>query len=559
MKTPALQKLRGKLAADEPVYGLWITLESASITEMAVALGLDWVVIDAEHGHLDWRDILEHIRATVRSETVALVRVAELNAALVKRVLDIGADGVVVPWIESADQLRQAVAFAYYPPKGIRGIGGERATGWGQCTAEHVAEANDNVMVVPIIESVTGGRNIQSLLAVDGVEVFFFGPADYSSTAGHAGQWEGPGVAEQILATKDAIRKAGKHCGVLGTDDDNLTRRLEQGFRMLGLGSDTGMILRSLGGSLASVGLNRKIHPTLTPRDAESPAPPAALARAPESLRPDRTPIITAVGEGPTLELAQGVTMACLVGPNTNARNLTTGIVTIQPGAGLPCQTHTFSQSFTLLDGHVTVEVQGRRYSLNQLDNITVPRGIAHSVINADRSAPADLHCAMATDKPDGELVDRFFSRRTMPTESIGQPGAERVTRLDPKAEPEPGQQAMLIDHFNAELMPGMEMSGGYGLFYTGQRLLAHAHDFDESICIIRGQATCLVEGTRHYLSDCATALVPRGRVHYFMNELEEPMAMLWVYAGPMPERIVIDEQCAADPAEGGCWDRQEV
>src|SRR5438270_872005 len=126
MKVSAIQKLRRKLARDEPVYGLWVTLESASITEMAVALGLDWVVIDAEHGHLDWHDILEHLRATVRSDTTALVRVTELNIGQIKRALDIGADGVVVPWIETADQLRQAVAFAHYPPEGLRGMGGER-------------------------------------------------------------------------------------------------------------------------------------------------------------------------------------------------------------------------------------------------------------------------------------------------------------------------------------------------------------------------------------------------------------------------------------------------
>ena len=97
MKFTALTALRRKLADRIPVFGIWITLESPSITEMAVALGLDWVVIDAEHGHLDWKEILEHIRATVRSDTVALVRLAELNAGLVKRVLDIGADGVVIP------------------------------------------------------------------------------------------------------------------------------------------------------------------------------------------------------------------------------------------------------------------------------------------------------------------------------------------------------------------------------------------------------------------------------------------------------------------------------
>ena len=79
MKTAAVASLRRKLAADQPVFGLWVTLESPSLTEMAVALGLDWVVLDAEHGHLDWKDLVEHLRATVRSQTVALIRVAELN------------------------------------------------------------------------------------------------------------------------------------------------------------------------------------------------------------------------------------------------------------------------------------------------------------------------------------------------------------------------------------------------------------------------------------------------------------------------------------------------
>ena len=127
MKTAALTKLRQKLANDVPVFGLWVTLESPSVTEIAVGLGLDWVVIDAEHGHLDWKEIVDHLRTTVRSDTVALVRIAELNVGLIKRALDIGADGIVIPWIESAEQLRQAVAFSRYPTEGVRGIGGERA------------------------------------------------------------------------------------------------------------------------------------------------------------------------------------------------------------------------------------------------------------------------------------------------------------------------------------------------------------------------------------------------------------------------------------------------
>lgn len=254
MKAEAIRRFRQKLAADEPVYGLWVTLESASITEMAVAIGLDWVVIDAEHGQLDWREILEHLRATARSHTVAIVRLAELNGGLIKRTLDIGADGVMIPWVETPAQAREAVALANYPPAGKRGIGGERATAWGRCVAEHVAEAKANVLVVPIIETVTGARHIEEICSVPGLGYIQLGPADFSSSAGYAGQWEGPGVAEQLLAVKDAARRHGLACGVLSTGNENLSMRKEQGFRVLGVGSDAGLLLRGMSAAMESQG-----------------------------------------------------------------------------------------------------------------------------------------------------------------------------------------------------------------------------------------------------------------------------------------------------------------
>ena len=305
MKTTAIKKLKAKIAADEPAYGMWITLESPSITEMAVALGLDWIVIDAEHGHLDWKEIVEHVRATVRSDTVALVRLTERNISLVKRALDIGADGVVIPWMETADQLREAVAFAHYPPAGIRGIGAERATGWGQCIPEHIAEANEHILVVPMIESVRGGQNIGEMVQVKGVEMFLLGPADYSSSAGFAGQWQGPGVAEQLLAIKNAIVAAGKYCGVIATSEANLIERREQGFRMIGLGSDCGFLIRGLHTMLATAGRDRRINASLAPR-AEL-AEPAPLDRPPESFRPDRPEVMNDFGSGNKLDIQPGV------------------------------------------------------------------------------------------------------------------------------------------------------------------------------------------------------------------------------------------------------------
>src|SRR3954462_3558086 len=390
MKIEAIKQLREKLAADRAVIGMWVSLESASISEMAVALGLDWIVIDAEHGHLDWKDILEHVRATVRSDTVALVRIAELNASLIKRVLDIGADGVVVPWIETADQVRQAVAFSRYPPEGVRGIGGERATAWGQAMVQHTQEANEHVLLVPLIESVTGGRNIKEVAQVPGVELFFLGPADYSSSAGYRGQWEGPGIAAELRAVKDAVRAAGKHCGVLATSHENLIERRQQGFRMLSLGSDAGLLLRSLHGALGVVGQDRRLTASLTPEGAALPVTP--LARPPESVRPDRPEVMNEVGKNSLIELAPGVLLDCLVGTGNAARNLTTGLVTFEPKAKLPYHTHPVSESITVLSGSAFVGVEGRGDLLGPLDDIVIRRGVAHAAWNPSADTRGIVH-----------------------------------------------------------------------------------------------------------------------------------------------------------------------
>src|SRR5262249_4484411 len=150
------------------------------------------------------------------------------------------------PWVETADHLRELVAFAHYPPAGLRGIGAERATAWGQCIPQHIADANENVLVVPMIETVRGGQKIGEFGTCKGVDMFVLGPADYSSSAGFAGQWQGPGVGEQLLQIKNTIAAAGKCCGVIAMSERDLTERRAQGFRMIGLGSDCGFLIRGM-------------------------------------------------------------------------------------------------------------------------------------------------------------------------------------------------------------------------------------------------------------------------------------------------------------------------
>jgi 2-keto-3-deoxy-L-rhamnonate aldolase RhmA len=236
--------LKEKLAAGRFTRGLWVTLEAATITEIAVELGFDWVVIDAEHGHLDFKNILEHVRATRGSETTPLVRIAEVQQGLIKRVLDIGAAGIIVPQVTGPEEVARAVRFAKYPPLGIRGVGGERATTWSMHLAESTATANDRTMVIPLIETVEAYQSLDAIMSVPGVDALYVGPADLSASAGHLGQWEGPGVAEMVLAIKDRATARGLACGVMATSVDNARERNSQGFRMLGLASDTGLLIR---------------------------------------------------------------------------------------------------------------------------------------------------------------------------------------------------------------------------------------------------------------------------------------------------------------------------
>ena len=546
MKTLALQHFRSKLKQQTPVCGLWVTLEAPSITEMAVALGLDWVVIDAEHGHLDWREIAEHVRAAVRSSTVVLVRLQERNTALTKRVLDIGADGIVIPWMETAAQLREAVQDCRYPPEGRRGIGGERATVWGQCMAEHTAEANSQVLVVPIIESVAAIPHVPEMCGVDGVDVFFFGPADFSASAGFRGQWEGPGVADQILQLKDIIRSSGRHCGVLATGPENLLERVHQGFLMPGFGSDAGLLIRTLRQTLSL--LDRDLQPacSLDPRDGRTVTMP--LPAVPQRLQPDREAVVTVPANVTAIELEPGVEFRPLAGHREGARGLTTGIVTLGPSAALSRHMHPCSESITVLEGELEMAVEGRVYRLQPLDNITIPRWYPHTARNPDTTRPTRLHIALAATHPERCPVTREFPPECMPDDSTGRAGAERVTRFATAARLRGvGPGAEFVDYFNARLLPGLEMSGGFARFQPGGRLPAHVHDFDESICITAGTAACLVEGQRRLLQGCATAMVPRGRAHFFRNDSASEMDMIWVYAGPLPERIVVAESCAAE------------
>jgi 2-keto-3-deoxy-L-rhamnonate aldolase RhmA len=241
-----INHLKRKLARGETTLGLWVGLESPAVTEIAVTLGLDWVVIDTEHGALDYKDVAAHLRATRHSTTTPLVRIPELGVGVVKRVLDLGAHGIIVPQVGDAREVADAVRFARYPPLGIRGVGGDRATLWGMGLAAQTAIADRETMVIPLIETAAAHQDLEAILSVPGVDAVQVGPADYSASAGHLGQWEGPGVAGAMLAIRDAAASRGLACGIMTTSLADARARRDQGFRMIGLGSDSGLLIRAL-------------------------------------------------------------------------------------------------------------------------------------------------------------------------------------------------------------------------------------------------------------------------------------------------------------------------
>lgn len=244
--------LRPKLQAGQATLGFWVTLESATVTEIAAEAGVDWIVVDMEHGCLSYRDALDHIRAAKGSDLAVIVRVPTTTVDTVKRALDLGAHGVLLPLIRTAEELRAGFGHARYPLTGQRGLGGERAVRWGAAVESYVACANDETMVIPVIETADAIANIDAILDVPGLEAIFFGPSDLSQSLGHMAVWEGPGVADMILQTATKATERGIANGVIGTSPEDVARRQEQGFRMIGLGSDAGLLLRHLKRAVAA-------------------------------------------------------------------------------------------------------------------------------------------------------------------------------------------------------------------------------------------------------------------------------------------------------------------
>lgn len=229
--------------------GLWLGLADHYATEICAGAGFDWLLIDGEHAPNDLRTILQQaqvIAAYPQSHAIARVPMGHghVGQALIKQYLDLGIQTLLVPMVDTPAQAQTLVQSMRYPPLGVRGMGGSRASRWGR-HPNYAKEANDQVCLLVQAETREAIANLDAIAATEGVDGVFIGPADLSAAMGHVGNPTHPEVQEVIADAIRRIRQAGKGAGILTPDEALARRYLELGATFLAVGLDTNLLIKA--------------------------------------------------------------------------------------------------------------------------------------------------------------------------------------------------------------------------------------------------------------------------------------------------------------------------
>jgi len=237
--------VKGKLRCGEPSFGTWISLGPLQAVRILARSGWDWLTLDMEHGAFDWSEAALVCAAVADAGCVPLIRVPEGNVPYIKRALDAGAWGIVVPMVETVEQARLAVAAAKYPPEGIRSAGGGmHALNFQAGLEEYYRQANEEILVILQIESPLGIQNAEAICQLPGFDALFIGPNDLRFRMRRPdGQFPSPEELELAIDQVVQIgRKTGRPIGIHTMDPCEAQRRVEQGMQFLAVGSDLRML-----------------------------------------------------------------------------------------------------------------------------------------------------------------------------------------------------------------------------------------------------------------------------------------------------------------------------
>lgn len=245
--------LRRRILAGETLFGAWASLGSPGSAELVGRAGYDWVVVDMEHGNTTEAELLAHLNAIEVSGSVALVRPQSGERLRIGRALDMGAAGIVVPRLDTAEQVREAVTFLRYPPAGQRGVALlTRGARLGTVNHAGVAALNDDIVGIVQIESPSALAAADELASIDGVDVLFVGPADLSHSLGIPGQFSNPVYQDALRKVVAACRAHGKAPGILLYDHATFRPHLDLGYTFVGLGADVSFVNEGAKAALAA-------------------------------------------------------------------------------------------------------------------------------------------------------------------------------------------------------------------------------------------------------------------------------------------------------------------
>lgn len=232
------QEFRARLRGGEKLLGTMVTLASGASAEVLASLGFDWLFVDGEHGPLEARELTEILQA-VGDKTACIVRVPEAAEVPIKRALDLGAHGIIVPQVNTAEQAANVVRWARYAPEGSRGVGLARAHGYGLKFREYLSAANREIAVIVQAEHARAVENIEAIVRVPGVDAVLLGPYDLSASLGKLGQVDDPAVVAAIGRVTDVCRAAGMPLGYFGVTAAAVRPYVERGYTLIVAGVDT--------------------------------------------------------------------------------------------------------------------------------------------------------------------------------------------------------------------------------------------------------------------------------------------------------------------------------
>jgi 4-hydroxy-2-oxoheptanedioate aldolase len=225
--------------------GLWSSLGSNMVAEGIAHSGFDWILLDTEHSPNELPALVSQLQAMKGGTATPIVRPAWNDAVLVKRLLDIGVQSLLFPFVQTAEEAKRAVAATRYPPHGIRGVATTaRASNFGR-VKDYLKKANDEICVLVQVETMDAIGRLREIASVEGVDGVFIGPSDLAASMGHLGNFQHADVQNVISAAIGEIRAAGKAGGYLTGVEDEAKKRLAEGYQFVAVGSDNGVLLKN--------------------------------------------------------------------------------------------------------------------------------------------------------------------------------------------------------------------------------------------------------------------------------------------------------------------------